>query len=229
MKILAFDTSTDACSTALFVDGVITEEFIIAPQQHSQLLLPMLNSVLAKAEITLDDIDAFAFGRGPGSFTGLRIAASVVQALAFAKNRPVLPVSTLHAMAQGYAQEIPKNTNKKLGMLVCLDARMQEIYCGAFCEDTSLGIMPIDEEKVSQPELIKLPAGDYVWHGVGNGWASYAKQLEEVPVQSIQSDIYPKASNIVALAAIAYQKGEAVTSEKAVPVYLRNDVAWQNG
>ena len=127
MKILALDTSTNACSAALFIDGVITEEFIVAPQQHAQLLLTMLETLLAKAKITLDDIDAFAFGRGPGSFTGLRIAASVTQALAFAKNRPVIPISTLQGMAAGWIREQTISTDENNTLLVCLDARMQEV------------------------------------------------------------------------------------------------------
>jgi tRNA threonylcarbamoyladenosine biosynthesis protein TsaB len=224
MRILALDTSTDACSTALFVDGVITEEFVVAPQQHSHIILSMMDKLLVAANLKLEAIDAFAFGRGPGSFTGLRIAASVVQALAFAKNRPVIPISTLHAMAKAAHQEF-----KSQAILVCLDARMNEVYYAAFAVNTKGELMPVMEEKVCRPETVELPAGEYIWHGVGNGWASYAKQLEHLSVQFIQADIYPRARDIVALAAIAYQKGGAVSAEKAVPVYLRNDVAWQNG
>jgi tRNA threonylcarbamoyladenosine biosynthesis protein TsaB len=217
MKILALDTATDACSAALFIDGAITEEFVIAQQQHSQIILPMLDKLLSAAELKLNAIDAFAFGRGPGSFTGLRIAASVIQALAFAHNRPVIPVSTLQAMA--------KTAYRKSGsqhILACLDARMHEIYYAAFVVNADCTLIAVTEETVCSPEKIKLPNGNFNWHGVGNGWTAYAEELPTV--SKIMPDIYPCAWDIALLAANDYRKNNVVGAEKAIPVYLRNNV-----
>ncbi|MFU8797212.1 MAG: tRNA (adenosine(37)-N6)-threonylcarbamoyltransferase complex dimerization subunit type 1 TsaB [Gammaproteobacteria bacterium] len=147
MNILALDTSTDACSVALLMGETVIEDFIVAPQQHAQLLLPMIDKLLADNPV---ELDAIAFGRGPGSFTGLRIAASVTQAIAFSKNLPVIPVSTLHAIAY--------NVFKKTGYrTICahLDARMGEIYYGIF-EVQNEELVLVGEEQLGQ-----LPPGEW--------------------------------------------------------------------
>src|SRR5689334_1979423 len=127
--ILALDASTDACSVALDIDGASTHIFELAAKSHTQRLLPMVDEILNAANCTLKDVNAIAFGRGPGSFTGLRICMGVVQGLAFGANLPVIPVSTLHAMTQGFLSDHPNNS---LPVLAALDARMDEIYWGLF-------------------------------------------------------------------------------------------------
>ena len=127
MKLLALDTSLDACSVALWQDGNITENFQVAPKQQTQLILPMLQQLLQETNITLKQIDALAFCHGPASFTGVRIAAGIIQGLSLPNNLPVIPVSTLQALAQSAYQEFGIKD-----ILVCLDARMQEVYWGVY-------------------------------------------------------------------------------------------------
>ncbi|MFZ4702392.1 MAG: tRNA (adenosine(37)-N6)-threonylcarbamoyltransferase complex dimerization subunit type 1 TsaB, partial [Candidatus Methylumidiphilus sp.] len=127
MKLLSLETSTEACSAALYLDGEITERYQLAPQQHNKLILPMIQSLLAEADLKLHQLDALAFGRGPGSFTGVRIAAGIVQGLAFGADLPVAPVSTLAAMAQ----EVFAESDSQYA-LPCIDARMGEVYWGVY-------------------------------------------------------------------------------------------------
>lgn len=226
MKILALDTSTEACSAALFIDGAITQQYQLAPRQQTQLILPMIDTLLIEADIKLQQLDAIAFTRGPGSFTGVRIAASIVQALAFAADLPVVPISTLRAMAQGaYRQQQAK------AVLVCLDARMQQVYWAACCLDAA-GIMQLQtEEMISDPEAVTIPfSAD--WLAIGDGWQHYPEHLQ--PARSLaqtklsQNKItlatttyYPQSSDIVHLAAAEYAKGNVVAVELALPIYLR--------
>ena len=124
-NILALDSSTDACAVALSVNGVLTSRFEIATQSHTQRLLPMVEELLAEQRLALADLDALAFGRGPGSFTGLRICTGIIQGLAYGANLPVIPVSTLEAMALGFYRA---NPSMNAPLLVALDARMDEVY-----------------------------------------------------------------------------------------------------
>lgn len=205
MKILALDTSTEACSAALWVDGHTVERYEWAQQKHSQFILPMLDSLLAEAELTLNQMDALAFGRGPGSFTGVRMGASIVQALAFAYDLPVVPVSTLAALAYPVQHS---------AILACIDARMEEVYCAAF--NGSSYLMP---ETLCRPEEIILPEIEGSWYGVGSGCARYI--IDKV---QIIPDTYPHARDIALLAVDAYQRGELVSAENALPVYLRDQI-----
>ena len=170
-RILAIETATEACSVALLLEDEVQERFEIAPRQHAALLLPFVESLLASAAIGLDRLDAIAFGCGPGSFTGLRIAAGMTQGLAFGANLPVVPVSTLAALAQGTVVQ-----HGVRAVLAALDARMKEVYWGAFrCDDTGL-VEPLGGEAVSVPQRVRVPAADH-WVGAGSGWDSYADVL----------------------------------------------------
>lgn len=212
MKILALDTSTEACSAALWVDGHTMERYEWAQQKHSQFILPMLDSLLAEAEISLNQIDALAFGRGPGSFTGVRMGASIIQALAFAHDLPVVPISTLAALAYPVLHS---------AILACIDARMGEVYCAAFNRsDTYLTyLMP---ETLCRPEGITLPEVHDSWYGVGSGCSRYSMdKVQVIP------DSYPHARDIALLAIEAYQRGEIISAENALPIYLRDQVTWQ--
>ncbi|HED40783.1 MAG TPA: tRNA (adenosine(37)-N6)-threonylcarbamoyltransferase complex dimerization subunit type 1 TsaB, partial [Chromatiales bacterium] len=143
MKLLAIDTATEACSAALSINGEISERYEIAPRQHATLILPMIDSLLSEAGITLAQMDAIAFGRGPGAFTGVRIGVGVVQGLAFSIERPVVPVSSLAAMAYGAMAKF-NATN----VLAGIDARMGEVYWGAYQRSSDGGMREVGEESV---------------------------------------------------------------------------------
>lgn len=230
MKILAIDTSTEACSAALLINGEITSQYQLAPREHSRLILKSIDQLLSDANVPVNSLDAIAFGRGPGSFMGLRIAAGVVQGIAFAHNIPVIPVSTLKAIAQrAYEQTGIEN------ILATLDARMDEVYWGAYSLVDEQ--WQVDgEECVISPDKIELPsmlAGqDKSWVAAGPGWGSYAERLlahdlthtSFSPVEVI-ADCFPSAEAIIKLAVQEFEAGNTITAAHAIPVYLRNDVA----
>ena len=221
-RILAIETATEACSVALLLEEEVQERFEIAPRQHATLLLPFVESLLAAADLGLNRLDAIAFGRGPGSFTGLRIAAGITQGLAFGADLPVVPVSTLAALAQGtVAQHGAK------AVLAALDARMKEVYWGAFrCDDNGL-VEPVGGEAVCTPQRVRVPTpGD--WVGAGSGWDSYAELLAErcsLASAAIYRNQKPHAADLAHLAVRAFRQGKAVSAEQAIPVYLRDNVA----
>ena len=226
MNILALDTATEACSAALYIDGELSSRYEIAPRQHSRLILQMIDDLLAQAGLQINAIDAIAFGRGPGSFMGLRIAAGVVQGIAFAHDIPVIPVSTLKTIAQCAYEE---TQNKHV--LVAIDARMDEVYWAAYTLEESRWHLH-DEERVISPDKVSLPeilgkAGDS-WVGAGTGWASYQDRLLKAAncqLPTLLEDCFPSAEIIVKLAVDEFTAGNMVSAAEAVPVYLRNDVA----
>ncbi len=231
MNILAIDTATEACSAALYVDGKITAQYQLAPREHSRLILKMIDTLLAEAGVAVSDLDAIAFGRGPGSFMGLRIAAGVVQGIAFAHDIPVIPISTLKVMAQrAFEQTACKN------ILVAIDARMDEVYWGAYYLDAAAPETMLwktdGEECVISPDKIDLPGmlaqPNASWVGAGTGWESYADRLlsgDDFTLQAILVDCFPSAEVMVKLAVSELQAGNTIKAEQAIPVYLRNDVA----
>ena len=221
MKLLAIETAGDACSCALLVDGESHERFQHAPRRHAELVLSMVEAVLSGAELALSAVDVLAFGRGPGSFTGVRVAAGVVQGLAFGADLPVVPVSSLQAMSQGAYRE-----DRCRRVLAALDARMGEVYWGAY-EASSEGLMVVlAPEVVSAPDSVPVPAGEG-WVGVGSGWAEYPKDLAVRAgggLISTQAERLCRARDVATLAMDAHQRGESVSAEQALPVYLRNQV-----
>ncbi|CAM4419004.1 MAG: tRNA threonylcarbamoyladenosine biosynthesis protein TsaB [Legionellaceae bacterium] len=221
MKILALDTSTDACSVALLNDQQIIEEFTIVPQKHSQLILTMIDKILAQGEYSLTQIDAIAFGRGPGSFTGIRIAASVVQALAFGLDLPVIPISTLHALAQGATREF-----NALSVMAMIDARMNEVYWATYqCNEK--GIMhTVIKEAIDKPEKINLAKHQAPVTVIGSGWLVYETILLSHYKKQIKEGYpyLPHAYDIAYLAKNAVNPIDYVKPEDALPLYLRNDV-----
>lgn len=228
MKILAIDTATEACSAALYIDGVITEQFQIAPREHTQLILSMIETLLEQSEIKVGQLDALAFGRGPGSFTGVRIATGIIQGLAFACDLPVVPVSTLAALAQqAYDQ------HQHEFVLTAIDARMGEIYWACYAKNQNNMMSLSSEECVSSAESVVLTnALTQQWCGAGSGWGTYNEALKRVTgnqVTAIYADDLPSSSSIVKLAVDAFQRGETVKAAEALPVYLRNDVAKKKG
>lgn len=221
MRILSFDTATDLCSVAVWVDGTAHERCEIG-RRHAERLLVMIDEALADAGVNLRGLDAICFGRGPGSFTGLRICAGVAQGLAFGADLPVVPVSSLAAIAQ-YARSDR--------VLAAIDARMQQIYWGMFVAGTD-GLVQLDgEEQVTAPAVAPLPASTG-WIGAGNGWEQYATTLRQrlgSHLAGWRSGCYPSARCVAELGARDFRAGKAVKAEEALPVYLRDNVAVKSG
>lgn len=221
IKILAIDTSTEACSAALLCDAQVHDRYQFAPREHGRLILKMIDEVLADAGLSLKQLDALAFGRGPGAFTGVRIATGVIQGLAFGADLPVLPVSSLAALAQGAARQ-----HDATRALAALDARMGEIYWGVYQSDAAGLMVEVEAERVCPAQLIEIPAGTG-WFGVGSGFAAYAEILRErlgAALADCAPDAYPQARDVAVLGAAALARGEGVSAELALPVYLRDNV-----
>ena len=217
LKILALDASTEACSVALWTDGKVLERFETG-SQHSERILPMVQEILAAGGQALTQLDVIAFGRGPGSFTGLRICAGVVQGLAFGADLPVVPVSSLAALAQGV--EAPR-------VLAAFDARMHQVYWGAYVRNAQGMAEPVGEEKVLTPMQVPVP-DDAGWVGVGSGWDQYAALLTarlKNRVAAWRAQCFPRARFVAQLGVYLYEKGMALSPEQALPVYLRDNVA----
>ena len=225
VNLLAVDTSTEACSCALWVDGVCREIFELAPRRHGELLLGMAEQLLADAELSVADLDALAFGRGPGSFTGVRIATGAIQGLAFALELPVAPISSLQALAQGVTRELHHSS-----VLAGFDARMNEVYWGAY-RLTSAGVVePVGTELVCPPDRVPVP-DDGEWFGAGSAWQSYGEQLRgAVGAQLIgmEPERYPHARDLAVLGAAAVARDQVVPAHEALPVYLRDSVTHVN-
>lgn len=216
-KILALDTSTEACSVAVWADSKVVERFA-SGNQHSELILPMTQAVLAEAGLALTQLDAIAFGRGPGSFTGLRIGAGVAQGLAFGANLPVVPISSLAALAQGV--DAPR-------VLAAFDARMGQVYFGAYVKNSQGLAELVGIEQVITPGDVPLPEGTD-WVGAGSGWDQYHALLSARLGEGVgrwQKEAHPRARFVAELAVAAYRAGKVVVAEQALPVYLRDDVA----
>lgn len=226
MKLLALDTSSEGCSAALIFDGRISERFELAPRGHTRLLMPMVRDLLAEKNLVPADLDALAFACGPGSFTGVRIATGVVQGLAWGLDIPVVPVSSLEAVALGAIETLdpPEDT----GIAVAFDARMGEVYWGCFAvrEVIPVALAP---EKVCPPSAVTLPAGPDPWFGVGAGWQYRSDMPAGVSdrVGQIDESLVLRARWVARLAAIAFGEGKAVPAEQAQPVYIRDEVAWK--
>ncbi len=222
MKILAIETATDACSAALLIDDSVEQELRIAPREHAKIILPMIDRLLATAGLKVSQLDAIAFGRGPGSFTGLRIATGIVQGIAFSADLPVAPVSTLAALAHGCARKY-----KTSHMLAALDARMQEVYWGIYQHGENGLVELLGSEAVVSPDLVSTPDSGN-WTGTGSGWGVHKESLQircGSIVDSLYPDEYPQAENVARLAVAMVKAKRTVTAEQAQPIYLRDNVA----
>jgi tRNA threonylcarbamoyladenosine biosynthesis protein TsaB len=233
LRVLAIDTSTEACSAALlWSNGEVCQRFIVTERGHADLILPMIDELLAEAGCKLKDLDGLAFGRGPGGFTGLRIAAGVIQGLAYGADLRVAPVSSLAAIAF-LAGSTPSSTSSTSppssvgGILVCNDARMNEVYWGCYRFDPDDPCVPLVlvAEAVGPEERVQpTPA---VTHFAGNGIPRYPvlqARLESAGL-SHRAGLYPRADAIARLGERMLQKGEGVDAAEALPVYIRDDVA----
>jgi tRNA threonylcarbamoyladenosine biosynthesis protein TsaB len=221
-KILALDTSTDACSVALNIEGEVREDFRVIPRQHTQQLLPMIETMMADAGLKISQLDAIAFGRGPGSFAGIRIATGVTQGLAYAADIPVLPISTLEALALGAHKK-----TQAIHVVAALDARMNEIYVAAYDFDAAGNLTVVLDEQVCAPADLALDEQSRL--AIGSGWR-YVDDMSDAVQNSISvADelYYPSAGDMLKLAENALLEGKAVNAAEALPVYLRDEVAWK--
>ena len=219
MKILAIETATETCSVALLDQGKVLEQFELAPRKQTERVLPMVSALLAEAGVSRTQLDAVAFGHGPGAFTGVRVAVSVAQGLAFALDRPVLGVSTLASAALcGFDKGIEGP------LLVAFDARMGELYLGAYRRAGDNHLETLLPDCLAHPEALPvLPHG--LRGGAGSGGLyRQALQAREPALANWDDTLHPRAATVARLAWPRLAAGEGVAAEKAMPVYLRDRV-----
>ena len=220
-RILALDTATENCSVALWLDSDLRMRARISARQHADLLLGMVDELLGEASLALSDLTCLAFGRGPGGFTGVRIATSVAQGLALGADLPVMPVSDLQALAWCAWQR-----HGWQRVLVAMDARMGELYTLPCELDAQGRVLAMGEEQVLPPAQLQLPPG--TWCGAGRGWAAHADALGGLigRLNGVDDSLYPDAAAVASLAALALGDGAAgLDVADACPVYLRDRVA----
>jgi tRNA threonylcarbamoyladenosine biosynthesis protein TsaB len=221
MKLLAFETSTEACSVALWRDGAVVERFEIAPRRHAELALPWAEALLAEAGLARSQLDAIAVGRGPGAFTGVRLGVAIAQGIALALDVPVLPVSTLLALAARAPAPAPAER-----VMAAIDARMGEVYFGAFAREGDAW-RALQPEAVGAPDAIALPDGGG-WDGVGTGFDAAGGALRARlggRLARVDAAALPHAADVARLGATMFARGEAIAPERLEPAYLRDNVA----
>lgn len=221
MKLLAFETATEACSVALYVDGQVLERFEVAPRRHAELSLPWAEQLLAEAGVARSQLDAIALSRGPGAFTGVRLAIAIAQGIALALDRPLLPVSTLQTLALRAPADAPR-------VLACIDARMGELYAARYLRDADGELQLQERELLVAPDAVQLPADDGLWAGVGTGFAAGEGVLStrlQARLSSVDAQALPSAADVLKIAVPAMLRGEAIAPELVQPAYLRDNVA----
>ncbi|WP_312119388.1 tRNA (adenosine(37)-N6)-threonylcarbamoyltransferase complex dimerization subunit type 1 TsaB [Kosakonia cowanii] len=225
MRILAIDTATEACSVALWNDGTTFAHFELCPREHTQRILPLVRAALADADVKLTDLDALAFGRGPGSFTGVRIGIGIAQGLALGADLPMIGVSTLATMAQGAWRKTGATR-----VLAAIDARMGEVYWAEYQRDAD-GVWHGEEtEAVLKPEAVseRLQQLDGSWAMVGTGWGAWPELAANSPLTLTDGEmLLPTAEDMLPIARQLFAAQKWVAVEQAEPVYLRNEVAWK--
>jgi len=228
MKLLAIDTATEALSVALHESTVVASRFEVIGRGHAERVLPMVHEVLAEAGWSLASLDALAVGRGPGAFTGVRIAISTVQGLAFGLNRPVLAISDLAAVAFGALRRARADSLAATSALACLDARMGEVYA-ALAHRRADGGVELAWEALRSPMAVHVDAAS-TCVGAGHGFVAHGDLLPTVPsLAAVYRDLLPDAADIAELAALDWRRGLAITPSELQPVYLRDDVATRSG
>lgn len=222
--ILAIDTSTEACSAALLFNGEVTGDFVVSQREHTKQILPMIDNLLNKSACTLSQIDAIAFGQGPGSFTGVRIGIGVAQGLALGIDRPVIGVSTLMTLAQGAYR-----THQAGFVVSAIDARMGEIYLGAYQHDDKGNWLPVIKECVIKPHAIHhhlagLALDSKEVYCAGTGWQTYPNMIDNI---NNSQHILPDAQDMIVIAQSLLSDNKMMRVEDIEPTYLRNEVTWK--
>jgi tRNA threonylcarbamoyladenosine biosynthesis protein TsaB len=224
MKLLALDTATEACSAALLADGALTVREDEFERGHAEHILPMIDAVLAEGRVSLQALDAIAFGRGPGGFTGVRLAASVTQGLAFGASLPVVPISDLAAVAQRVLDLEPSADR----VLVCNDARMREVYWACFERREALA-HAVTKESVTSAQAVTLPQewDEKPFAAAGRGLRAYPELQQRwgERLRSAHPGLLPHAREIARLAVTEVAAGRTRAAAEALPVYLRDDIA----
>ena len=216
MKLLAFETATEACSVALYLDGEVHERFDIAPRRHAELSLPWADALLAEAGLARSQLAAIAVGRGPGAFTGVRLGIAIAQGIALALDCPLLPVSTLETLALRAPDVAPQ-------VLACIDARMGEVYAAGYAWAPATGWQALADAAVLPPEAVAVPpAGTLL---AGNAAAVYAERLPAAVLALPRAEVLPTADALLNLAPALLAAGRAVPADQALPLYIRDKVA----
>jgi len=220
MHLLAIETATESCSVALVCADRLLLRAEVAPRRHAELLLPMCDEVLAEAGLARNALDAIAVGRGPGAFTGVRLGVAAAQGMALALDVPIVPVSSLAALAMHAPDD-------EATILATIDARMGEVYAGVFRRTDDGRVEPVADERVCAAGALELPAATG-WRVVGTGWASYRETLAArltAPLRSAEGDRFPRADHVALLALPIARAGQGMAPEHVAPVYLRDKVA----
>jgi len=222
MKLLAFETATEACSVAVLDDGRVLERFDIAPRRHTELALPWAQALLAEAGLGKAQLDAVAVGCGPGAFTGVRLGVALAQGIALGLDLPVVPVSTLQALA---CRALAAGETRRI--VAAIDARMGELYAAAW-QGGDGGWQALDGEHVLAPGAYHLPEGTDGWYGVGTGFSAQNGALTarlQHRFTAIDATALPRAGDVARLAAQGFARGAGIAPEHLQPAYLRNQVA----
>jgi tRNA threonylcarbamoyladenosine biosynthesis protein TsaB len=219
MRVLALDTATEACSVALLTDNGLSGRYAEVGRGHAERILGMLHAVLAEAAVSLSMLDGIAASIGPGSFTGVRISVAVAQGLAFGANLPVVPVTTLEALA---LQVTDEGTHQALA---CLDARMGEVYWGCFAQDEARGVVARGALKLGPAADVRLP-GSGRYRGIGRGFTAYP-ELAALPGLDldVRAHALPDAREMARLGALRLLAGEGIDPADLRPQYMRDKVA----
>ena len=218
MKILGFDTSTEACAVGLYNGGQISSRTELTPRRHTECVLPWSEELLEQAGCSKNELDAIAVGIGPGAFTGVRLAVSLAQGMALGLSIPIVAISTLACIAQACKHDGP--------IAVLIDARMDECYIGFYQKRDGI-VQSIAPEQLLAPENISLPF-EGMWIGVGSGFASYAERLPATmlgQLKCIDSNALPDATALLQIAVCEFKAGAAQAPELVQPSYLRDKVA----
>lgn len=219
MKILSIDSSTEMCSVALKIDDAIYSYERMSSRQHTRVILSLIIKVLAEGKISVNHLDAIAFGSGPGTFKGIRLAAGITQGLAYGANLPVIPISTLAVIAQGAFRAF---NNRKI--IPCLDACMGQIYWGAYEVNNKNLVVPVREDVVIVPDKVIQPQGNN-WMGIGDGWMTYLNVLKDRvgnTVADIHFSFRITATDLLTLAIDEFNQGNLYDPDQAFPAYLRS-------
>lgn len=220
MKLLAIETTTESCSAALVLGDTLIQRSELAPRRHAERILPMIDELLAEGGISRHALDVLAVGRGPGAFTGVRLGISLAQGMALGLDRPLIPVSSLQALAT--AAPAPDGH-----VLAVIDARMGELYAAAYQQDARGEWQLEGAEQVARAEQLVLPQAA-TWTVIGTGWLAAGETLRRRlggGLRWAEGEHYPQAAAVAQLAAARYQRGEAWAPEQVQPVYLRDKVA----
>ena len=221
MNILAIDTATEICSVALRIDGACSSREVLTQRSHAELVLPMVDELLREASLTLRDLDCIAYGRGPGAFTGVRVAVGVVQGLAFGARRPTVGISNLAAVAYQVMQPDAL-------VLVCMDARMSEVYTASFSAQPDGSLELHSPERVLAPSEVEDPiAGrNRAMILAGTGFRAYPELRARFSDLPVHDAVLPHARDIAALAQIELEAGRALPAANVQPTYLRDKVTF---